>query len=63
MANPIVLNYTNMELFAANTQKKQEVQHINIQYNGQNACILSIEDVKKRRLLAKNKKKEKNANS
>ena len=36
---------------------------MSIQYNGQKTCIFSIKDVKKRRQLAKNKKKEKKAKS
>lgn len=49
MADRVVLNYTNTELFAANIQKKQQVQHTDIQYNGKRARVLSIEDIKKRK--------------
>ena len=48
MADRVVLNRTNTELFAANTRKKQRAQHTGIQYDGQIARILSIEDVEKR---------------
>ncbi len=59
MADCIVLNCTNTELLAANTQKKQRAQRTGTQYHGQGACVLSLEDVEKRRQLAKNKKKRK----
>lgn len=49
MADCIVLNCTNMELLAANPRKKQRVQYIYTQYNGQKAYIFSLEDMKKRR--------------
>ena len=58
MADRIVLNRTNTELFAANTRKKQRAQRTGIQYDGQGARVLSIEDVEKRRQLAENKKKK-----
>lgn len=57
MADYIVLNCTNTELLVANTRKKQQAQRIDIQYNGQKACVLSMKDVKKRKKLANCKKK------
>ncbi len=63
MADCIVLNHTNTELLAANTRKKQRAQRICTQYNGQGARVLSLEDVEKRKQLAENKKKEKEAKS
>ncbi len=52
MANHIVLNRTNTELLAANTQKKQQAQRTGTQHDGERACVLSLEDVEKRRQLA-----------
>lgn len=49
MADRVVLNYTNTELLAANTRKKRRAQHTEIQYDGQDACVLSSEDVEARR--------------
>ncbi len=46
---------------AANTRKKQRAQRTGFQYNGQGARVLSIEDIEKRRQLAENKKREKEA--
>ena len=63
MADCIVLNCTNTELFAANIQKKQQAQHTGIQYNSQGAHILSIENVEKRRQLVESKKREKETKS
>ncbi len=63
IADRIVLNCTNTGLLAANTREKQEAQSTGTKYNGQKACVLSLEDVEKRRRLAENKKKEKKANS
>ena len=57
----IVLNHTNTELLAANIQKKRQAQCTEILYNGQGACVLSLKDIKKRRQLAKNKKRDKEA--
>ena len=37
MADKIILNRTNTELLAANTQKKQRVHCIGLQYNSQGA--------------------------
>ena len=54
MADYVVLNRTNTELFAANIRKKQGVQRIGFQNDSQGACILNIEDVEKRKQLAKN---------
>lgn len=59
MADRIVLNRTITELLAANTQKKR--QAIGIQYDGQGACVLSLENVEKRRQVAENKRKDKEA--
>ena len=63
MANRIVLNRTNTKLLASNTRKKQRAQRTGIQYDGQGARVLSMEDVEKRRELADNKKREKEAKS
>ncbi len=63
MADCIILNRTNTELLAANTRKKQRAQHTGIQYDGQRARVLSMEDVEKRRELADSKKKKKEAKS
>ena len=49
MADKVVLNRTNTELLAANTQKKRRAQHIGIRYDGQGACDLSLKDVEERR--------------
>ena len=61
MADKMVLNRTNTELLAANTQKKRRAQQTGIVYDGQGARVLSLEDVKKRRQLAENKEKDKKA--
>ena len=63
MTDRIVLNRTNTELLAANTRKKQRAQRTGTQYDVQGARVLSLEDVEKRRQLAENKKKEKDARS
>ncbi len=52
MADCIVLNRINTELLAANTWKKQRAQRKGIQYDGQGACVLSLDDMEKRRQLA-----------
>ena len=41
MADRVVLNRTNTELFAANTRKKQRAQRTGIQYDGQGARVLN----------------------
>ncbi len=61
MADPVILDCTNTELLVANTRKKQLAQHICLQYDGQEARVLSLEDVEKRRQLAGKKKREKEA--
>lgn len=61
MANRVVLTRTNTELLAANTRKKQRAQRTGLQYDGQGARVLSLEDIEKRRQLAENKKREKEA--
>ena len=63
MADRIVLNRTNTELIAANTRKKQRAKRTSTQYDSQGTHLLSLEDVEKRRRLAENKKKEKEAKS
>ena len=63
MTDRIVLNRTNTELLADNTRKKQRAQRTGTQYAVQGARVLSLEDVEKRRQLAENKKKEKEARS
>lgn len=57
MANKVVLNRTNIELLVAIIQKKLQVQYTKIQYNGQDAGVLSLEDVEKRKHIAENRKK------
>ena len=57
----IIINLTNTELLAANTQKKQQVERTRIQYGGRGARVLSMKDVEDRKQLAENKKKDKEA--
>ena len=59
MPDKVVLNCTNAELLATNTQKKQRAQHTEIQYNSQGAHVLSLKNVEERRQLVENKKKDK----
>lgn len=59
MANCIVLNCTNIEFLAVNIQKKQRVQCTGIQYNSQRAYILSMNNVKKKKLANSRKKGKK----
>ena len=54
MADRIILSRTNTELLAANTRRAQRT---GLQYDGQGARVLSLEDVEKRRQLAERKKK------
>ena len=54
MADRVVLNHTNTELLATNTRKKRQAQQTGMAYNGQGAYVLSLEDVEKKRQLAKN---------
>ena len=61
ITNKIILNDINTKLFAAYIRKKQQVQYINLQYNGQNAQVLSLKNVKKRRELVEEKKRDKKA--
>ena len=49
MADRVILNHTNTELLAANTQKKRRVERIGIQYSGQDARVLSMKDVEDRK--------------
>lgn len=63
MADRVVLSRTNTELLAANTRKKQRAQRIGLQFDGQEVRFLSLEDVEKRRQLAENLKKDKEAKS
>ncbi len=63
MADRIVLNCINTELLAANTWKKRRAQRKSTKYDGQVARVLSLEDVEKRKRLAENKQKEKEAKS
>ncbi len=49
MVDKVVLKRTNTDLLAANTRKKQQVQQTEIAYDGQGACVLSVEDVKKKK--------------
>ena len=63
MTDRIVLNRTNTELLAANTRKKQRAQRTGTEYDIQEARVLSLEDVEKRRQPAENKKKKKDAGS
>ena len=57
MADSVVLNCTNTEIFAANTRKKRRIERTGIAYNGQGARVLSLKDVKERKQLAENKRK------
>ncbi len=59
IAGRVILNRTNTELLAAKSRKKQRAQRIGLQYDGQGARFLSLEDVEKRKQLAENKKREK----
>ncbi len=61
MADRVILNCTNIELLTTNTQRKRQAQRTRIQYNGPSACVLSLEEVKERRQLAENKRKDKEA--
>ncbi len=61
MTNRVVLNLTNTELLATNTQKKRRVQRTGIQYDSQGVRVLGLEEVKKRKQLVENKKKDKEA--
>ena len=61
MADRVILNRTNTELLAANTRKKRQAQRTGLQYDGQGARVLSLEDVEKRRELAEEKKRDKEA--
>ncbi len=61
IADRVILNCTNTELLAANTQKKQRAELTEIQYSGQGAHVLSMKDVEDRKQLAENKKKDKEA--
>ena len=61
MADRVVLDRTNTELLAANTRKKQRAERTGIQYDGQGARVLSLEDVEERSQIAENKGKDKEA--
>lgn len=61
MADKVILNRTNTELLAANTQKKRRAQRTGLQYNSQSAQVLSLEEIEKRRKLAEEKKRDKEA--
>ncbi len=61
IADRVILNHTNTDLLAANTRKKRQAQRTGITYDGQNARVLSLKDVEKRRQLAENKEKDKKA--
>lgn len=58
MADRVVLNRTNTELLAANTRKKRRAQRTGIQYDDQDARVLSLEDVEERRQVAENRRKD-----
>ena len=59
IADRVILNRTNTDLLAANTQKKRRAKRTGIAYDGQDARVLSLEDVEERKQLAENKKKDK----
>ena len=61
MADRVVLNRTNTELLVANTRKKRRAQQTGIAYDNQSARVLSLKDVEKRRQLAKNIEKDREA--
>ena len=50
-----------MELLAAHMQKKWQAQYTGLQYDGQGTRVLSLENVEKRRELAKKKMWDKEA--
>lgn len=61
IADRTILNYTNTEFLMANTQKKRQIEYTEIQNDNQNACVLSLEDVQKRKPQVVIKKKDKKA--
>ncbi len=61
MTDRVVLNRTNTELVAANTQKKRQAQHTGIQYDCEGPRVLYLEYAEEWKRLAKNKKKDKEA--
>ncbi len=61
IADRVVLNRTNTELLAANMRRIRQAEQTDLQYNGQGARVLSLEDVKERRWLAEKKEKNKEA--
>ncbi len=61
MTDRVVLNRTNTELVAANTQKKCQAQHTGLKCDCEGARDLYLEDVDERKRLAENKKKDKEA--
>ena len=63
IAGIVILNLTNTELLAANTQKKQRAARTGIQYDSQSARVLSMKDVENRRQLAENKRRLRRLNS
>ncbi len=61
IADRVVVKRTNTELLAANTRKKRREQRTGIQYDGQDASVLSLEYIEKRRRVVENKRKDKEA--
>ncbi len=61
IADRVILNCTNTELLATNTQKKQRAKCTGIQYNSQSTCVVSLDNVEEKRQLAENKRKDKEA--
>ena len=58
MADRVILNKTNTELYKANVQKKQQKNCMGKQYNAQGARHLNLEEIKRRCKYAKKKQKK-----
>ena len=58
MADRIILNETNTELYEANVQKKKRADRTGKQHNSQGARHLGLEEIKRRREYARSKQKE-----
>ncbi len=49
MADRVILNRINTEFLRPIHEKKQRAQRTGLQYDGQGARVLSLEDVKKKK--------------
>ena len=49
IADRVVVERANTELLTANTRKKRRAQRTGIQYDGQDASVLSLEDIEKKK--------------